>query len=84
MPSRGRVLSSVSSFWPCLCGVILTDEMVQRGVDESSGSSSSSFASLVQREHPLVLRRAAGSWGIQPFLEVRSHPLFKFNLLISA
>lgn len=50
--------------------------MAQRGVDEETESSYSTFASLMHREHPLVLRRAAGSWGAQPFLEV--HPVFKF------
>lgn len=59
-----------AAVWLCLCGAVVTDDMVQRGVDESNEHSSSTFASLMQREHPVVLRRAAESWVVQPFLEV--------------
>lgn len=72
--SSVRCLQSSPSL--SLCGVILADAMAQRGVDEEAESSYSTFTSLMHREHPLVLRRAAGSWGAQPFLEV--HLVFKF------
>ena len=53
--------------------------MVQRGVDEEAESSPSTFALLMHREHPLVIRRAAASWRAPPFLEV--HSVLKFRLL---
>lgn len=42
--------------------LIVANEMVQRGVDEKAECSCCTFASLMQREHPPVLRRAAESW----------------------
>lgn len=44
--------------------------MIPIDVDEEGEHSSSTFALLVGRKRPLVLRKAAQSWGGHTFLEV--------------